>query len=171
MEKHTIYFNKKKFNEIIFFVRFQVTSVVQFVDGCVSQYKGRKGFLHLTLLGLPVCRYFFVMSHGKSPSDSLGVIIKRMASGAILHGATKIHSGKDLYGYCQANLTKVGDFSSAARRAQYQYSSRSFMFVSSEEMAEYREERREDMRTVPSTRKFHSVCTTGNPSTSSGCVK
>ena len=89
------------------YLSLQVNEEKQFVDGCAGQYQGRKGFLHLTRLGIPVQRFFFGTSHGKSPCDGLGGIIKRMVARAILRGDVTIESAHDFYKYCQEFLTTI----------------------------------------------------------------
>ncbi len=91
--------------------------------------------------------------------------VKRMVSRAILHGDVTVHGGQDFYNYCAQNLTTVvsSGATSAKRRAQYQCSSRSFAYISTEEMDDYRTLRNQDMRYLPGTRKLHSVCSTDDP--------
>jgi len=61
----------------------QVNEVIKFADGCAAQYKGKHSFAHLLQSSLPTSRNYFETSHGKSPRDGLGAIIKQACFNAV----------------------------------------------------------------------------------------
>ena len=59
----------------------QVIKVEYFSDGCAAQYKNYKNLLNLSYhksdFGLDAAWSFFATSHGKSPCDGIGGVVKR----------------------------------------------------------------------------------------------
>ncbi len=64
-----------------------ITQMFQFSDCCAAQYRCRTSFADISFshkdMGLKVQRNYFESSHGKSPADGQGAVIKRAATMAV----------------------------------------------------------------------------------------
>ena len=129
-----------------------ISRVIEFSDGCAGQYKGKTGFVDLTLSaaesGIPMERHFFGSRHGKSVCDGEIGVVKRSASLAVKGGRAVIATAEDLYEYCQQNLTLPLD-------DKHLHSRRSFIFVKRGDIS--RPPNCADIRSVPGTRSLHCV--------------
>lgn len=86
--------------------------MLQFSDCAASQYRCSTSFADIYFsqkdLGLDVQRHYFESSHGKSPADGQGAVIKRDATTAMTHHKAQIRSAEEFYEFCQEMLTDVG---------------------------------------------------------------
>ena len=84
-------------------VKPNLTLVHYFSDGAVSQYKNCKNLRNLCFhesdFGIKAEWNFFTTSHGKSPCDSIGGTVKRLAAWASLQASVSGHilSPEDLF--------------------------------------------------------------------------
>ena len=130
----------------------KVDHIVQWTDGCGSQYKSKGPFADISCaiedFGATMERNFFGSRHGKGPSDGESAVVKSHASRAVKAGNVVIANAADLYGYCQSSqLNKQPPTHGCG------HSLRSFFFVSPEDICR----NRRLVKTVPGTRSFHSV--------------
>lgn len=126
--------------------------VEYFSDGCAAQYKNYKNFLNLTYhysdFGLHASWSFFATSHGKSPCDGIGGVVKRKLANESLSRPrnNQILKAKDAFLYCQENITGVN-----------------FFYAEADEVAAVRchlQKRFQKGSTVPGTRSFHYFSST-----------
>ena len=87
-----------------------------FSDGCSGQYKNYKNFFNLTYhvqdFGLNASWSFFATSHGKSPCDGVGGMVKRALTQASLKRPTanQILSTEAAYEFCSNQVRNVNFF-------------------------------------------------------------
>ena len=117
-------------------------------NGCAAQYKTSKVFsiFHFIdlILGLKlVGHFFFATSHGKSPCDGIGGVVKRKLANASLGRPqnNQILTAKDAFLYCRENITGITFFYAHAHEAQTVRNDLKSRF--------------EKGSTVPGTRSFH----------------
>ena len=125
----------------------QVIKVEYFLDGCAAQYKNYKNllnlFYHKSDFGLDAIWSFFVTSHGKSPCDGIGGVVKRkLANESLsrLHN-NQILNAKDAFLYCNENILGI-----------------KFFYAEANEVGLVRnnlQTRFQKGSTVPGTRSFH----------------
>ena len=136
-----------------------VSHIDQWTDGCASQYKGKRSFGNISCFndvhGISVTRNYFETSHGKSPCDGLGGIVKNMASRAVLRKRAVIRDARELFVFCEKYLTVVGQSSYQSRREEYADSMRSFIYIESSEIN--RQETNSDVKPLPGCRMLHSI--------------
>ena len=118
-----------------------------FSDGCSGQYKNFKNFLNLTHhyqdFNFKASWSFFATSHGKSPCNGIGGMIKRKVTQASLKHPTQnqILSTEAVYAYCKKEIESVNFFMISKETLQ---STREFL-----------QRRYAAASTVPGTRSFH----------------
>ena len=102
--------------------------------------------------GLKAEHHLFATSHGKSPCDGIGGIIKREAANASLRAATsnQILSPYDLYSWAENNIKGV-----------------KMLFISSNDIESHTNnfdlvERYNTFKTIPGTRSYHCFIPYGN---------
>lgn len=131
-----------------------IEHVVEWSDGCSSQYKSRGPFSSIAAsiedLNATLERNYFGSRHGKGPSDGESAVVKHHAATAVKAGSAVIATPEDLMEYCTAtslNKQPSGD--------KCQHFLRSFYFVSEQSVEATRVNN--NLVTVPGTRTFHSV--------------
>jgi len=118
-----------------------------FSDGCSGQYKNFKNFFNLTHhfqdFGFKASWSFFATSHGKSPCDGIGGMIKRKLTQASLKRPIndQILSTEAIYAFCREEISSVNFFLISKETLQ---STRKFL-----------QKRYAAASTVPGTRSFH----------------
>ena len=123
----------------------------QWSDGCAAQYKGKRSFRDISARAKPaITRNYFETSHGKSVCDGLGAITKNALAQAVLSGKAIIPNAQSLFDYCNANLTSKKEWS---ENGQKFISKREFVLIKPADIPSLKEE----VKTVPGTRSFHSV--------------
>ena len=83
----------------------KITKHVIFSDGCAAQFKSKRPF-HL-LVDAQTERCYFGPQHGKSQCDSLGGLVKTAASRFVKSGSGSIQNAKELYEFCDRELTRT----------------------------------------------------------------
>lgn len=132
----------------------QLDSVVQFTDGCASQYKSRGPFADIAC-GLDdhqvtLERHFFGSRHGKGPSDGESAVVKSGAARAVKGGGVTISNAEELFGYLQSSsLSKQ-----PAEDGSCRHNLRSFFYVGEEDVLRTRNR---PGLPVAGTRKLHAV--------------
>ena len=128
--------------------KFSIHKVFYFSDGAASQYKNRKNFINLCHheadFGVPAEWHFSATSHGKSACDSVGGTVKRLAARASLQRPydQQIMTPRQLFDWASENVPAT----------VFQYCS----IDDYREEAIFLEERFEQARTIPGTRRLHS---------------
>lgn len=84
--------------------------IVQFSDGCTSQYKLRDPFLDIScyseVIGdIKVARHFFESGHGKGPAYGCSGVVKSAITRSILAGSI-LSCAEDVFSYVSTNLLK-----------------------------------------------------------------
>ena len=130
-----------------------VEHVVQWTDGCSSQYKSKGPFAGLAFnsddFAAQVGRHFFGSRHGKGPSDGESAVVKSHASTAVKAGTAMISDGHEFFVYCtNSRLNKQAGVGC-------QHFVRTFFWVPAGTINRDRPER--VVKTVPGTRDFHEV--------------
>ncbi|XP_072046381.1 uncharacterized protein [Amphiura filiformis] len=142
-----------------------ITHMFQFSDCAASQYRCCTSFADISFsqedLGLQVQRHYFESSHGKSPADGQGAVIKRAATIAVTRREAQIRSAEEFYQFCQEKLTDVGQGVYPSRQREYADAKRTFMFVKSEDINHNRPERQ--VKPVVGTMTIHCVKASGPP--------
>ena len=142
-QKFFIAFLKKFLSE-----RSQPKKIIYFSDGAASQYKNRKNFLnlchHRNDFGIPAEWHFSATSHGKGACDGLGGTVKRLAARASLQRPynDQIMTPRQLFDWASTNVPAVH-----------------FGYCSMEDYEREQhnlEQRFQQSRTIPGTRKLHS---------------
>ena len=130
-----------------------VEHLVQWTDGCASQYKSKGPFADISCalddLGCTLERNFFGSRHGKGPSDGESAVVKHGAATAIKTGAALINDAKDLFDFCMVSKLnqQPTEFSCTHFR-------RSFFWVPSHEIARNRGRL---VKTLKGTRSLHAL--------------
>ncbi|XP_041377609.1 uncharacterized protein LOC121389984 [Gigantopelta aegis] len=131
-----------------------VGHIVQWTDGCGSQYKSRGPFSDISRavvdLDATLERHFFGSRHGKGPSDGESAVVKHHAASAVAAGSVIIASAEDLFSYCSNSALNKQPPSEGCIHFL-----RSFFWVGERDVKRDRMDR--DVKTVPGTRSFHSV--------------
>ncbi|XP_060789811.1 uncharacterized protein LOC132894247 isoform X2 [Neoarius graeffei] len=85
--------------------------VVEFTDGCGSQYKSKAPFADISnskgAHGLSLERCYFGSRHGKGPSDGVSGVVKSAVRRAVLSRKVTVNCAEDMYNFCSQNLTKL----------------------------------------------------------------
>ena len=89
------------------------THDIEINDGCASQYKSIKGFSSMARRKIKSTRIFFESSHGKRKSDDLGGVVKAFVSRAVSVEKVIIRDAKELFDYCEENLTVIDNINDA----------------------------------------------------------
>jgi hypothetical protein len=134
-----------------------IEQVIKFSDGAACQYKGKNTFAYLSKETLKVTHNYFETSHGKSPCDGLGAVIKNTCYNAMVSGEEVIGNAKDAYNFCKQKLNHTAKI--VGKNEEKYISKRNIVFVESSEID------REDMgvKTIIGTRALHSVQNMGQP--------
>ena len=66
--------------------------------------KKKTTFLQLLLSNIKTQHHYFDTSHGKSPCDGLGAVVKNVCWNAVKSGKVVIANAEDLYRYCKNKL-------------------------------------------------------------------
>ena len=82
----------------------KIEKIIQFTDGCGSQYKSKIPFFHISISDVPLQRSFFGSRHGKGPADGCSGVVKACVTRAVVGRKCIIRNAKDFYEYCQDNL-------------------------------------------------------------------
>lgn len=115
-----------------------------FSDGCAGQYKNCTNFLnlceHKKTYGLEAEWVFFATSHGKSPCDGIGGLLKREAAKESLRRPfdNQILTVNDLHEFCQRSLPNLKS-----------------ILVSKDELTQERAKTEINAQTIPGTRGYH----------------
>ena len=80
-------------------------SLIQFSDGCSSQYKSKIPFYDLSTAKMSMERNFFGSSHGKGPADGTSCVVKAAVTRA-LKGGKVLKNSTDVFECCKQNLQK-----------------------------------------------------------------
>ena len=130
----------------------QVDHVIQWTDGCPSQYKSKGPFSDISCalsdFGCTFERNYFGSRHGKGPSDGESAVVKHHAATAVKAGSTIIANAKDLFDYCYASTLNKQPADDC------KHFLRSFFWVST---GDIQRDRNRPVRTLKGTRSFHSV--------------
>ncbi|XP_064597452.1 uncharacterized protein LOC135463917 [Liolophura sinensis] len=126
-----------------------VTKMVQFTDGCGSQYKSKVPFLDLSYskedFGVKFERHFFGSGHGKGPADGCSGVIKSAVTRAVKTGQAVVRGAEEFFSHCSQHLARdTEDFK------------RPFHFLQKKDIIRDRPDRTAAM-TVKGTRQIHCV--------------
>lgn len=128
-------------------------NIVQWTDGCASQYKSKGPFADVSCamddFGCTFERNFFGSRHGKGPSDGESAVIKHHAATAIKTGAAFVNDAKELFDYCYGS--KLNKQPSDEDCTHFR---RSFFYIHSGDIIRNRER---SVQTLKGTRALHSV--------------
>ena len=132
-----------------------IDRVLQWTDGCASQYKSKGPFADIAHAPsqhqAAMERSFFGSRHGKGPSDGESAVVKGKASKAIKADSAVISTAKEMYEYCQSALTLKPEEDVCPEN----HFLRTFFWVGEDDIIRERGER--NVKTLPGTRKFHCV--------------
>ena len=132
-------------------IRFQFLK--DFTDGCTAQYKSKN-----TILDLSYCttdmnamkeRTKNASSHGKSPCDSAGGVLKVAIKRAVIWGKTSVNCAEEMVKYASENLVKESII-----QGKCNHNRRIFMLW--ENIDHTRDDRRSDLA-IAGFRKIHNV--------------
>lgn len=128
-----------------------ITKIYYVSDGAGSQFKNFKNYAnlmyhHKDFTGISAEFHHTATGHGKSRCDGFGGAVKNSVRRASLKKDTFILTPKQMYDYCNSNLSKA---------------TMEFLYISKEEVANgiqsfKLEERYSKARTISGTRKYHS---------------
>jgi hypothetical protein len=102
---------EKKVIEVLEEDNVQVTELIKFSDGAAPQYKGKNSFAHLSKEQVKSSHSYFETSHGKSPCDGLGAVVKNTCFRAVVSGKTVIGEAETAYEYAFYYLGTIRRFS------------------------------------------------------------
>lgn len=132
--------------------------LIQFSDGCASQYKSRIPFMDVSCgpkdLGIQqVERHFFGSSHGKNPCDGEGGIFKNAASRAVHSEAgVSIADAESFFEFCKERLSK----GPTDVNGRCSHSRRIFFHVKTEDINHQRPTRSK-VTAIAGTRQIHAA--------------
>lgn len=124
------------------------TKIVNFTDGCSSQYKSKIPFMDISCskddLDIEVERHFFGSGHGKGPVDGCSGVVKAAWTRAVIAGNVLSTAG-DIFSFVTKNVTKDDELFK-----------RTFVFVDKKDAPRQRSLRKEAL-TIPGTRQLYCV--------------
>jgi hypothetical protein len=134
-----------------------VTSIVQFTDNCLHQYKSQRPFVEISRSAIPVTRIFFGENHGKSDCDTLFSSIKRQFTSFIYQKNGRFNpnpfmvtNGETLYQMAKMYMEQEANESNH-HAITFDYFAKSDLRLRFDPTA----------ATVEGTKTFHSVRNTG----------
>ena len=126
--------------------------IVQWTDGCSSQYKSKGPFADISRAlqdyGCTFERNFFGSRHGKGPADGESAVVKSSAMRAIKSGQV-VTDAEGLFQFCQSS-----GLNKQPNEAGCQHFLRSFFFVSHSDI---HRDRHRPVQTLKGTRSLHAV--------------
>ncbi|XP_033630608.1 uncharacterized protein LOC117292604 [Asterias rubens] len=147
-------FHRKVTNHLTATRGLMITKFYRFSDGCSCQYKSKGPISDISYgredFGHTIHHNYSGTRHGKGASDGESGVVKRKAAEAVKAGTAIISTPKQLYDYLEGNVTKDATEDQCCTSFR-----RSVLFVKHEEVLRKRQDRA--IRTVPGTRKFHSI--------------
>ena len=148
---------EKKTHEILRNEKKEIKIIHKFSDGAACQYKGKNTFLKISKSSCCVVHNYFETSHGKSPCDGLGAVVKNACFNAVKSGKAVIGSANDAYRFCKEKLSHGPKI--VGKGSGKYISKRNIVYVDKEDI------KRGDIevQTLPGTRALHSVKSTGVP--------
>lgn len=141
-------FQRKLINYLKSRLDFNISEIIYFSDGSVTQYKNYKNFVnlchHINDFGLKAQWHFFATSHGKGPCDGLGGTVKRLAARASLQRPynNQIMTPRQLFDFGKENIQGIN-----------------FIYSTTDEWIKgelYLKERFENANKIPGSQKLHS---------------
>ena len=141
----------------------QVSHVVQWSDGCGSQYKSKGPFADVAAseldFGLQFHRSYFGSRHGKGPCDGEAAVIKNHVTNAVKADTAVVSNATEFFNYCeQSTLNKQ-----PATDGSCKHFVRSFLWVPEGDVDRQRPHR--NMKTVKGKRDIHHVKSAGTGGT------
>jgi hypothetical protein len=106
---------------------------VQFRDGCANQYKGCGAFYDLLQKKMPCENCFFGSRHGKGPCDTIGAVVKNVASTRVKLCKVIIANAHDMYVFASTELTLDPDHS-----CPDSHKKRTFVYIPTEDIQKRR---------------------------------
>lgn len=131
-----------------------ITKIYYFSDGCAGQYKNKYNFTniyyHKKDFGVACEWHFFATSHGKSPCDGIGGVVKRATTRASLQRPYKdqILTPQEMFRFCENNLKEI-----------------KFFFITNgqvKEKEEFLRNRFEQAQTIKGTQRLHKYIPSGS---------
>ena len=126
--------------------------LIEFTDGCGSQYKSKQPFLDIqnsvAKQGIHIERHFFGSRHGKNPSDGEAAVIKSAATRAVKCRQRLIQNPMDFFNFGCAKLSLDGECVHYKRK---------FIYVDTETIQKERKNQKQDIKTLVGTRDLHVV--------------
>ena len=127
----------------------EIGHLVQFSDGCASQYKSKNPFLHLAMQESSKERAFVWSWHGKGPCDALGGVVKKAAERFVMTKKGLIRDAKEMFDFAKEHLTI-----DPCHGEEGCHNKRIFFF---NEIIDRSSDMANRAVTVPSTRQLHAV--------------
>ena len=130
-----------------------ITNLVQFTDGCASQYKGKKSFVDASLSvqdnGVPMEKHFYGSRHGKAPCDAEIGTLKRQARDAVTSRQAIINTPDEFFAFCQDKLTRLDSCGF--------HNTRQFVFIDKNDVDHERTERFSEIKPLEGTHQLHCI--------------
>jgi hypothetical protein len=124
--------------------------VIEYTDGCSSQYKCRGSFADVSYAkrntGISFERNYFGSRHGKGPSDGVSGVVKSAVRRAVISRRVTVNTAEEMFNYCKEQLT----------RNSCKGQKRTFFYVQHDEIVRNRPES-EVKAALAGTRLLHSV--------------
>ena len=148
--------------------KIDIKHMVQFTDGCSSQYKSKTPFHHISQMQLSTERGFFGSRHGKGPSDGISAIVKQSCYRAVKSSTATIQCAKDMYNFlCQEMPLERPTCRNHPSKCTPDHASnctpdkcyRKYFLITDIP----RNDADTDLLTIKGTRKVHSVRNCGSP--------
>ncbi|KAK6192316.1 hypothetical protein SNE40_003804 [Patella caerulea] len=131
----------------------KIEHVVQFSDGCASQYKSKQAFRDISdSTSHSTDRYFFGSRHGKGPCDACVGVVKSSIRNAVLRREVIVQSAEDAFGYCRIKMTRD------ETDDQCNHSKRTFFLVKN-----ISHRKNSNLMTIVGTRSLHCVASVTGP--------
>lgn len=87
-----------------------LVKMVEFTDGCRSQYKSKMPFADVSFsstdFGVQFEHHYFGSRHGKGPSDGVAGVVKSAVRRAVIATQAVINWAEDMYNYYKEHLTR-----------------------------------------------------------------
>ena len=132
--------------------------IIEWTDGCAAQYKCKYSFTDVSQRSssFQVERNYFETSHGKSPCDGLGSVVKNSCYRAVVTGRALLPDATAILKYCQEKLAHGPQL-----KGDNEISKWDFVYVAVVNHERSQEEKK--LPTVKGTQKLHSIQGTGTP--------
>ena len=133
-----------------------LSSVIEWTDGCSAQYKCKTSVSDIANSEMKMNRNYFETSHGKSPCDGLGSIVKNSCLRSVTCGSVVLGDAQAIFKFCRQKFGH-GPQKKEKANGQVEISKWDFIFVSEDDV----DHSRPEVFPLKGIRAMHALKSTG----------